>query len=85
MKKKIASFSLFILLIALTGCAYQSVTFKSIPEKADIHIDGIPQGKAPVKVSLSTDRFAGCPDCRHTITAKLDGYQDEVLVMQSPS
>jgi len=85
MKKKIAYFSLFILLIALTGCAYQSVTFKSIPEKADIHIDGIPQGKAPVKVSLSTDRFAGCPDCRHTITAKLDGYQDEVLVMQSPS
>jgi hypothetical protein len=85
MKKKIAYFSLLILLIALTGCAYQSVTFKSIPEKADIHVDGIPQGKAPVKVSLSTDRFAGCPDCRHTITAKLDGYQDEVLVMQSPS
>ena len=86
MKKKIADISLFILLIALTGCAYQSVTFKSIPEKADIYINGIPRGKAPAKVSLLTDRFAASgQDCRHTITAKLDGYQDEVLVMQSPS
>jgi hypothetical protein len=77
--------SIVCLIIVCSGCAYQSVTFKSIPEKADIYVNGIPQGKAPATVSLSTDRFAGCPDCRHTITAKLDGYQDEVLVMQSPS
>ena len=75
------------LMIVCSGCAtYQSVTFKSIPENADIYVNGITQGKAPVTVSLLTDAPATqMSDRRHTITAKLQGYQDEVLIMQSPS
>jgi len=78
--------SFVCIVIVFSGCAYQSVTFKSIPEKADIYVNGIPQGKAPATVSLLTDRFAASTqDTSHTITAKLDGYQDEVIVMKSTS
>jgi hypothetical protein len=66
MASKLITFVCFV--IICSGCAYQSVTFKSIPEKADIYVNGIPQGKAPATVSLLTDRFAASEqDTRHTI------------------
>lgn len=80
-------FGILALVILTSGCAtYQTVTFKTIPENADIYINGVPKGKSPVTESLVTD--AAATDFsyrRHTIIAKMEGYNDEVLVLQSPS
>lgn len=70
-----------------SGCiSYQMVRFETIPEKADIYVNGIPQGKTPVTVKLLTDA-AGTDFShrRHSIVARIDGYEDEKLVLQSPS
>jgi S1-C subfamily serine protease len=80
-------------LLALTlsfvssGCiSYQMVRFETIPDKADLYVNGIPQEKTPVTVKLVTDA-AGTDFSyrRHIIIAKMEGYQDETLVLQSPS
>jgi S1-C subfamily serine protease len=68
------------------GCTHQMVRFETIPDKADLYVNGIPQGKTPVAVKLVTDAFATDYSYRrHTIIAKMEGYQDETLVLQSPS
>lgn len=78
---------LIILVLPVLGCAtYQSVTFKTIPEGADIYINGIPRGKAPISAKLVTDAaFTDFSYRKHTVVAKLDGYEDETITLQSPS
>jgi hypothetical protein len=68
------------------GCAvaHQTVRFETIPDKADLYINGIPQGKAPVTANLVTDAFANIGQT-HAIVAKMDGYEDKKLVLESPS
>jgi|GEM_PF-1167319 len=80
-------FIIFSLLFILFGCAtYQSVTFNTIPEGADIYVNGIPKGKAPVSVKLVTDAaFTEFSYRKHTIVGKLDGFEDEIIILQSPS
>ena len=69
------------------GCAAQMVRFETIPDKADLYINGIPQGKAPVTAKLVTDSFLNLDPTHqtHTIVARMDGYEDKKLVLKSPS
>jgi hypothetical protein len=80
-------FCLIIIITLLSGCATsQNVTIKSVPSNADIYINGIPHGNAPVTTKLVTDAFAqSLSDRRYTVTAKLAGFEDGILILQSPS
>jgi hypothetical protein len=68
------------------GCTYQMVRFETVPEKADVSVNGIPLGAAPVTAKLVTDGFAtDFSYRRHIIVARKDCYEDEQLILQSPS
>jgi uncharacterized lipoprotein YajG len=45
--------------VLLFGCgpARQTVRFETVPDKADLYVDGVLRGKTPVTVSLVTDAF----------------------------
>jgi len=73
--------------VLLVGCTTQMVRFETIPDKADIYINGIPQGKAPVTAKLVTDSFLGLDPAQQKfmIVAKMDGYEDKQLDLVSHS
>jgi len=76
----------FSLITLSFGCTYQTVRFNTIPEQADIYVNGIPHGKSPVTAKLLTDAFnADSLSKTHIIIAKMDGYTDEVLILRSSS
>lgn len=71
--------------LLLSGCAFQDVKVMTDPPRADIIVDGAPQGKEPVTAKLATDSFANVLGKKHEIVAKLEGYEDEVLRLESAS
>ncbi len=90
MKRMVIPRKLILLLFTLSflsfGCTYQIVRFVTIPDKADISVNGIPHGKSPVTARLLTDGFGADAFAKsHIIVATMDGYEDEKLVLRSPS
>ena len=69
------------------GCASQTVRFQTLPDKADLYINNAPHGKAPVTTELVADSFMNLHPAhkKYTIVAKMDGYEDKKLVLESPS
>jgi len=68
------------------GCTYQAVNIVTIPDKVDIYVNGIPHGKSPVTAKLLTDGFGADSFAKsHLIIARMDGFEDEKLVLRSPS
>ena len=69
------------------GCtSYQEIRISTVPEKADVYVNGVPLGPAPVKAKLITDAAGTNFEYRrHTIMARKDCYLDEKLTLQSPS
>jgi tetratricopeptide (TPR) repeat protein len=75
---------LLVISLLLFGCSHQMVRLETIPDKAEIYINGRAQGKAPVTANLITDAFANMNQ-RHRIIARMDGYEDKKIVLDSPS
>jgi hypothetical protein len=69
------------------GCAAQTVRFQTLPDKVDLYINEIPQGKTPVTAELVVDSFLNLHPAhkKYTIVAKMDGYEDKKLVLESSS
>lgn len=57
----------------------------SDPPKARILVDGVDRGPEPVTASLATDSFANMLGKKHELVARLDGYEDESLNLESDS
>lgn len=72
-------------LLLLNACAYQTVRIASDPPQAQIIVDGSSLGAAPASARLSVDSFANVLGKEHEITAKLKGYEDEVVKLVSDS
>ena len=85
MRKMILTVSVVAMLCA--GCTtYQKVTFKSDPPGADITVNGVPHGKAPVTARLRTDGPSfDASKWQHKVRATLQGYQNEEMILNSPS
>lgn len=71
--------------LSSAACAFQDVRVTSEPPKAGIWVDGSARGPEPVTARLSTDSFANMLGKKHEIVAKLDGYEDESLALESDS
>ena len=90
MKRMVTPRTLILLVLALFilpfGCTYQMVRIVTIPDKADISVNGIPHGKSPITAKLFTDGFGADAFAKsHTIAARMDGYEDQKLFLRSPS
>jgi hypothetical protein len=58
---------------------------RTVPPGAEIFVNGMPKGREPVAVTLATDSFADTLTRVHEIAGRLDGYEDEKVILRSPS
>jgi Tol biopolymer transport system component len=67
------------LLSLITACsAYKTVTIESVPDGADLFVNGEPAGISPLSKVLE---FAPS-DRKHLVTARKDGYEDGTVVIE---
>lgn len=68
----------------MIGCAaHQEVTIRSVPEGAQISVNGVPYGPAPVKARLITDAFMGVGRTPYDVVATKAGYHEKKVTLTS--
>ena len=84
--KRLAVCALAVVPALLSGCStFQTVTIQSVPPGAQIAVDGVPRGTAPVKVRLLTDSFLGIGRKPYEVVASKAGYSDQKITLNSES
>ena len=86
MQRLLASCALAGAFALLSGCAtYQTITVQSVPSGADISLNTVPRGQAPVKLRLLVDSFMGMGRAPYEIVASKPGYEDKKISINSDS